>query len=111
MFYFYAGTSPERFGEVIAELDRETRRVMAGVGEDELGRCKKRLKAAKRMSMQTNSSCASQAVLNATYGLPANEWRTYDEKIDAVSVDSLREFSKRYFAEANRVELVIGPDL
>ncbi|MDQ8200420.1 pitrilysin family protein [Pelagicoccus enzymogenes] len=109
MFYFYAGTSPERFEEVIVELDRETRRVMDGVAEDELARCKKRLKAAKRMSMQTNSSCASQAVLNATYGLPANEWRIYDEKIDAVSVDSLREFAKNYFAAENRVELVIGP--
>ncbi len=109
MFYFYAGTSPERFEEVIVELDRETRRVMDGVGEEELGRCKKRLKAAKRMSMQTNSSCASQAVLNATYGLPANEWRIYDEKIDAVSIESLRVFAKRYFAAENRVELVIGP--
>ncbi|MDQ8182113.1 pitrilysin family protein [Pelagicoccus sp. SDUM812005] len=109
MFYFYAGTSPERFEEVIVELDRETRRVMDGVAEDELARCKKRLKAAKRMSMQTNSSCASQAVLDATYGLPANGWRTYDQSIDAVSVDSLRAFAKKYFSEANRVELVIGP--
>ncbi|MDQ8187449.1 pitrilysin family protein [Pelagicoccus sp. SDUM812002] len=109
MFYFYAGTSPERFEEVIVELDRETRRVMDGVDEDELARCKKRLKAAKRMSMQTNSSCASQAVLNATYGLPVNEWRFYDQKIDEVSVESLRDFAKKYFVEANRVELVIGP--
>ncbi|MBK1878067.1 M16 family metallopeptidase [Pelagicoccus mobilis] len=109
MFYFYAGTSPERFEEVIVELDRETNRVMEGVGEEELARCKKRLKAAKRMSMQTNSSCASQAVLNGVYGLPVNEWRNYDEKIDAVSVDSLRAFAKRYFANENRVELVIGP--
>lgn len=109
MFYFYAGTSPERYEEVIVELDREVKRVMEGVAEDELARCKKRLKAAKRMSMQTNSSCASQAVLNATYGLPANEWRIYDERIDAVSVESLRVFAKRYFNEANLVELVIGP--
>lgn len=109
MFYFYAGTSPERFEEVIVELDRETKRVMEGVAEDELARCKKRLKAAKRMSMQTNSSCASQAVLNAVYGLPANEWRTYDAQIDAVSVDSLRAFARTYLAKENRVELVVGP--
>lgn len=109
MFYFYAGTSPERFEEVIVELDRETRRMMDGVGQEELDRCKKRLKAAKRMSMQTNSSCASQAVLNAVYGLPANEWRIYDAKIDEVSVDSLRDFAKSYFAPGKRVELVIGP--
>lgn len=109
MFYFFAGTSPERYEEVIVELDRETRRVMDGVEEEELIRCQKRLKAAKRMSMQTNSSCASQAVLNSIYGLPANEWRIYDEKIDAVSVESLRAFAKNYLAEEKRVELVIGP--
>ncbi|MBC2604883.1 M16 family metallopeptidase [Pelagicoccus albus] len=109
MFYFYAGTSPERFEEVIVELDRETKRVMSGVAEEELLRCKKRLKAAKRMSMQTNSSCASQAVLNGVYGLDVNEWRTYDQKIDAVTVQSLRDFAEKYFRLENRVELVVGP--
>ncbi|MDQ8205127.1 pitrilysin family protein [Pelagicoccus sp. SDUM812003] len=110
MFYFYAGTAPERYQEVIAELDREVKRVSEGrVAEDELARCKKRLKAAKRMSMQTNSSCASQAVLDAVYGLPINDWRNYGDRIDAVSIDSLQDFAKRYFSEENRVELVIGP--
>ncbi len=111
MFYFYAGTSPERYGEVIAELERETRRVMeGGVAAEELQRCKNRLKAARRMGMQTNSSCASQAAMNVAYGLPANDWREYDARIDAVGMDDLIAFARRYFAESERVELVVGPN-
>ncbi len=110
MFYFYAGTAPERSAEVVAELERETQRVMdGGVLPVELERCKKRLKAAKRMSMQTNSSCASQAAMNAAYGLPANEWKLYDQRIDAVSLENLQAFARRCFAPEKRVELVIGP--
>jgi zinc protease len=74
----------------------------------ELDRCKTRLKASRRMSMQTNSSCASHAALNVTYGLPANDWRSYDERIDAVSIQDLANFASKYFREEERVELVIG---
>ncbi len=110
MFYFYAGTSPERFGEVIAELERETRRIMdGGAAAAELQRCKNRLKAARRMGMQTNSSCASQASLNVAYGMPANDWREYDARIDAVSEADLQAFARRYFQASERVELVVGP--
>jgi len=109
MFYLFAGTAPERYEEVVAELDKEVRRVAAGVGPGELERCKNRLKASKRMSMQTNSSCASQAVLNSVYGLPPNDWSRYAERIDSVSIDALRSFASIYFAQDNRVELVVGP--
>ena len=110
MFYFYAGTSPERYGEVIVELERETRRVMdGGVAEDELQRCKNRLKAARRMGMQTNSSCASQAAMNVAYGMPANDWREYDQRIDAVTLEELQAFARRYFQLSEQVELVVGP--
>ena len=110
MFYFYAGTSPERYQEVIVELDRETKRVASGgVSEEELRRCKNRLKASRRMSMQTNSSCASQAAMNVAYGLPANDWRRYDALIEAVTVEDLQRFAASYLAEEKRVELVVGP--
>ena len=110
MFYFYAGTSPERYEEVIAELIAEVGRVASGqVGLDEIDRCKTRLKAARRMSMQTNSACASQAAMNVAYGLPVNDWKNYDDCIDAVTVDSLQDFARNYFDAAKRMELVIGP--
>ena len=109
LFYFFAGTSPEGYAQVIEELIKEVDRVAnGGVSEAELNRCKTRLKASRRMSQQTNSSCASQAAMNLAYGLPANDWRDYDARIESVTIEALALFAKTYFKEEDRVELVIG---
>jgi zinc protease len=110
MFYFYAGTSPQRHAEVIAELDLEIARVQAGgVTAAELSRCQTRLKAGRRMGMQTNSARAMQASLNAVYGLPVNDGRTYDARIEAVTLAAIQAFAQRYFQRASRVQLVVKP--
>jgi zinc protease len=110
MFYFYAGTSPQRYEEVVAELNLEIARVLqGGVAADELKRCQTRLKAGKRMGMQTNSARAMQAALNAVYGLPVNDWRTYDARVDAVSLALIQAFARDYFQPAQRVQLVVKP--
>jgi zinc protease len=110
MFYFFAGTSPARHGEVIAELGLEIDRVQGGgVTPEELRRCQTRLKAAKRMGMQTNSARAMQAALNAVYGLPVNDWRTYDARIDAVTLADVQAFARKYFQPDRRVQLVVRP--
>jgi zinc protease len=110
MFYFLAGTSPQRYGEVIDELNLEIDRVQrGGVTADELHRCQVRLKAGKRMGMQTNSARSMQAALNAVYRLPINDWRTYDAKIDAVTLTDLQAFAQAYLQRAKRVQLVVKP--
>lgn len=110
MFYFYAGTAPERYEEVIVELNREIERVKAGaVSEKELSDCKVRLKAGRRMGMQSNSSCSSQAAMNVAYGLPVNDWQNFDSLIDAVTIDDLKGFALKYFVPSKCVELVVGP--
>ncbi len=110
MFYFFAGTSPERHREVLEEFGLEIARVQSGgVGAEELRRCQTRLKAGKRMAMQTNSARAMQAALNALYGLPVNDWRHYDARIDAVTLDTLRDFALRYFQPARRTQMVVKP--
>jgi len=77
MFYFFAGTSPERHAEVLAEFDAEIARVQAGAVEDEeLRRCQTRLKAARRLGLQTNSARAMQAGLHALFDLPSTTGRT-----------------------------------
>ena len=109
MFYFYAGTSPEGAVAVIDALVEEVERVAgSGVTDKELDRCKTRLKAARRMSMQTNASCASQAAMNVAYGLPADDWRQYDGRIDTVTISDLARFAQDYLKPENRVELVVG---
>jgi zinc protease len=110
MFYFYAGTSPERHGEVLEEFALEIKRVQSGgVTADELARCQTRLKAGRRMAMQTNSARAMQAALNAVCGLPVNDWRTYDARIDAVTAAKLQAFARKYFRPGAMTQLVVKP--
>ncbi|WP_414662296.1 M16 family metallopeptidase [Horticoccus sp. 23ND18S-11] len=110
MFYFVAGTQPGREGEVLAEIDAEIARVQAGAVEPaELTRCQTRLKAARRQSLQTNSSRAMQAGLNALQGQPVNDWKNYDAHIDAVTLAEVTEFARRRLARALRTQLVVRP--
>ncbi len=110
LFYFYAGTSAEGYPFVIDELKKEVRRIQeGGFIAGELDRCKTRLKAARRMSMQTNAACASQAAMSVAYGLPANDWKAYNDRIDSVTVEQLITFARERFKDEDRVEVVVGP--
>ena len=110
LFGFYAGTAPDKAREVLDEIEAEIRRVQeGGIAPEELLRCQTRLKAARRMSLQTNGARALQAALNAIYGLPINDWKNYDARIDAVTIDQLRDFAQRHFTPAQRVELIVRP--
>jgi zinc protease len=109
MFFLVAGTNPSGHEQVISELRGEVDRVReGGVTEEELRRSQVRLKAGRRMSMQTNAACSIQAALNAIYGLPVNDWRYYDAKIDAVKLDDLEKFARVRFTSENRLQLLAG---
>jgi zinc protease len=110
MFSFFAGTHPGAVEEVLAEIDAEIRRVQEGaVTAEEFARCQTRLKAARRMALQTNGARAMQAALNATYGQPVNDWRHYDDYIDAVTPAALQQFAQQRFVPEHRVQLVLAP--
>jgi zinc protease len=110
MFYFMAGTQPGREGEVLAEIDAEIARVQRGeIEAAELTRCQTRLKAARRQSLQTNSSRAMQAGLNILQGQPVNDWRNYDARIDAITIADLATFASRRLTRKQRTQLVVRP--
>lgn len=110
MFYFYAGTASGSESAVYREVTAEIRRVSQGkIAAEELQRCQIRLKAARRMGLQTNGSRAMQAALDALYGMPINDWINYDEQIDAVSRQDLARFAKHYFKRAARLRLTVSP--
>lgn len=110
MFYFMAGTAPGSEAAVQAEIEAEIARVAAGeVTPTELARCQTRLKAGRRMSLQTNAARAAQAGLNAVYGLPVNDWKNYGAHIDAVRIEDLTRFARTYLNMAGRLRLVVRP--
>ncbi len=111
MFYFYAGTVPGSEEAVWREIDAEIKRVAkGGVSDGELQRCQVRLKAARRMGMQTNGSRAMQAALDTLYGVPVNDEMYYDREIDRVTTAALARFAKCYFTKAKRLRLRVSPE-
>jgi len=111
MFYFIAGTDPRHAAQVLAEIEAEISRVQrGGVEAEELLRCQVRLKAARRMSLQTSAARAMQAGLNVLYGLPVEDWKNYDAHIDAVDAAALQRFAQACFQPARRTQLVVRPD-
>ena len=110
MFYFFAGTQPGKEAEVLGEIEAEIARVQAGgVEAVELIRCQTRLKAARRQGLQTNSSRAMQAGLNALQDQPINDWKNYDARVEAVTIADLAQFAQRYFQKSLRTQLIVRP--
>lgn len=110
LFYFYAGTNPATVDPVKEEIAKEIRRVQDGqVTPAELERCQRRLKARKRMGLQSFGARAMDAGLNLVFGLP-DDLKAYEARIDAVTLDDLQQFARDRFQPEKRVLLVVGPE-
>ncbi|MDQ8207091.1 pitrilysin family protein [Coraliomargarita sp. SDUM461003] len=110
MFVFYAGTQPEQAEAVVREMDIEIARVAAGeVTEDELARCRTRLKAARPMGKQTIGARAMHAAIQVTYGLPIDDDAEHASQLDQVDAAALARFANTYFSSDKRVQLIVGP--
>jgi zinc protease len=108
LMYLYAGTHAEHEDQVWTLMQAEIDRLRAGKLEaDELIRAQTHLKAHKRMSLQRIGSRASQAALNALYGLPISLWQDFDNKIDAVTLDELTDFAQQYLDESKSLKLSV----
>jgi zinc protease len=110
MFVFYAGTHPDQAEAVLREMNLEIERVAAGeVTEEELARCRTRLKAARPMGKQTIGARAMHAAVQVTYGLPVDDDAEHAAQLDQVDASALARFAKAHFIESKRVQLIVGP--
>ena len=110
MFVFYAGTHPSQAADVVAEIDQELARVVAGeVTEDELARCRTRLKAARPMGRQTLGARAMHAAINLTYGLTLDDDVEHAAKLDQVDALVLAQFAAEFFDAKRQVRLIVQP--
>lgn len=111
MFVFYAGTHPSQAAEVVTEIDAEIARVIAGeVTEDELARCRTRLKAARPMGRQTIGARAMHTAINLTYGLLIDDDAEHAEKLDGVDAQSMAQFAKEFFDAKRQVRIIVQPE-
>ena len=111
MFVLYAGTHPDMVEEVLKEMNGEIARVIAGdVLEDELTRCRTRLKAARPMGRQTLGARAMHAAIQHSYGQTLDDDAEHAARVDAVDAQALAAFASRYLVGDRRVQLVVQPD-
>lgn len=109
LFALYGGTEPVAVEEVFGEMEAEVERLRGGGLEaEERTRVCTRLKAARRMGLQQPGHRAVQAALNALYGLPVNDWRDYDARVDALTPECLTAYARRYLDPQKRLRLVVG---
>ena len=112
MFVFYAGTHPSQTTAVVAEINAEIARVRAGeLTEDELARCRNRLKAARSMGRQTIGARAMHAAINLTYGLPVDDDAEHARKLDQVNVQQMAAFAQAFFDQEHQVRLIVQPSV
>ncbi|GAB5559354.1 MAG: pitrilysin family protein [Synoicihabitans sp.] len=110
MFYFYAGTAPGKEMEVLAEIEREIKRMAAGrVTKAELQRCQTRLCAGRRMSLQSNGAKAMHVALNALYDQPLDDGSSFEARINRVTKKDLADFAQRYLQRSSCTQVVVRP--
>jgi predicted Zn-dependent peptidase len=108
IFGIYAGTSPNKVGELLPVVQTEVERFSKTVDISETNRAKAQLKAGLMMSLEsTTSRCEQLANHMMIYGRPilADEIL---KKIDAVSMDQLRSLADRLFSSPQTL-VTLGP--
>ena len=110
MFVLYAGTHTEAVDAVIQEMNDEVSRIVSGaVSEEELARCRTRLKAARLMNRQTIGARAMQAGMDIAYGLPIVLDDEYVQKLNAVDAEVLSEFAATHLDHDKKQQLIVRP--
>lgn len=111
VFYLYAGTQPGKAGEVYGYFTAELERIRSGgLEQKELDAARTRLVVQNRFSLQNPATRAARAALNALYGKPVMDWLTYEDRLKAVTVDDLAEFTRRNLAPGSSLRLTVGPE-
>jgi len=109
-FIFYLATSKEKIEEARSLLIEEIDKLVAlGVTEAELKKAKASLIGAKKISRQTNYNIAFENSLDELYGLGAGNYLKYEENINAITLDDIKQISAKYFKKTNYAIIRILP--
>ena len=105
----YAGTTPKNAKECLSVICQELRNLKENLSEDELQRSKADLKSKIILQSEISSSRASSIAHNYWTVGRVKELSDIRDSIDAVSIDDIVDYSKRYPLEKSSL-VVIGPD-
>ena len=108
-FSFYVGTDPAKVAEVRAALADEIRKLAEdGITAAELERSKAKLLGAQAIRNQSNDALAFGCALDELYGLGHRHYETLQERVEAVTLDQVREAARRHFTQPS-VTVIVRP--
>ncbi|MBI5386489.1 MAG: insulinase family protein [Verrucomicrobia bacterium] len=109
-FGFYAGTEPEKIGQVETEMLKEAALLRAsGVTEEELKRAKAKIVGQKKISRQDLGTWAMTAALDELYGLGFAHSDEDDARYAAVTLEQVRRVAQQYLKPDAVVISVVKP--
>lgn len=110
-FCLYAGTHPDSTGDVYACFDQELQRIRdGGLSKEELEAARTRLIVHSRFSLQSPSTRATKASLNALYGKPIMNWLTYEDRLNKLTVEDLTAFANQHLCPEKRLRVSVTPN-
>jgi len=109
-FIIYAGTAPDKVDQVAGEIEAIIADVAATPpAAEELELAKRMAVAADRMALQTNAALAQTIALDVIYGMGADNWEGYAERIEAVTAEQVRRLATELFDLDRAVVVVTTP--
>ena len=109
-FAVYMGTSPEKLeaaeAGIRAELDKV---VQSPITEEELQRARRYLVGSHAIGLQKNASRAAVIALDEAYGLGADHFSRYQERIESVTREQVLEAARRHLVMDRSVVAVVTP--
>ena len=110
LFALYAGAREDTAGQVEKLIDAETARLAKkGLREEEIDRAKKQILAAQDMSLQDNGGLAQTCALNELYGLGYDYNLKFEERMQAVTPNRVREAAASIFQPDRRAVSLVLP--
>ena len=96
-FGIYIGTAPGKETEAIDGIKNEITKLLEnGITEDELNRAKNYLVGNFEIGLQQNTAQAAKIAFDEIYGLGWDGYKTYSDKIFAVTKQDVVNVSKKF---------------
>jgi zinc protease len=109
-YVIYAGTAPEQVEAVRQEIEKILSDIaINGPSDEEIALARHMTVIDHQIGLQTNSSLAQSIALDIIYGLGAEHWETYPERINAVDAQQIRELAAELLNLERSVTVVTTP--
>lgn len=109
-YIMYLGTTPEKIEIGLTSLFEEIKKIKTDlVSVEELKMAQNNLIGSKAIDLQTNSSYSFESALDELYGLGYDNLTKYEQKINQISPEEIRDVANKYLNTETCSIVVLSP--